>query len=162
MKVSKFFLLSLFVVLVAQIVYFYPQLPATVPIHFGLNGEADRWASKSAWLIFQLILVGILSIVTFGLPKLIEKNNDSFINLPNKEYWLAPERRAETMAKIGNHFQYLGIALFALFNFLTFDTVQAALTESNRLSDFFWLYFVGFLGFMVIWTFKFCRKFEEV
>ena len=33
----------------------WPKLPATVPTHFGISGQADNWGSKSTLLILPLI-----------------------------------------------------------------------------------------------------------
>jgi uncharacterized membrane protein len=34
----------------------YPQLPETIPAHFGLSGEADGWGRR--WMIFLLPAIG--------------------------------------------------------------------------------------------------------
>lgn len=36
----------------------YPTLPASIPVHFGISGEADRWAAKSVWSVFGLLIIG--------------------------------------------------------------------------------------------------------
>lgn len=162
MKLSRVILLALLVLFIGQIVYFYPQLPENVAIHFGLNGQADGWSSKQGWLIFQLILLGIFSLITFVLPSFIDKTDDQFINLPNKEYWLASQRRNETFAILRNNFEWLGIALFVLLNSITLDTIMATLYRNQTLSNFFWLYFLGFIGFIGVWTFTVCRRFYRI
>lgn len=35
----------------------YPSLPATLPLHYGADGLADRYAAKSAWSAFGLVIV---------------------------------------------------------------------------------------------------------
>jgi uncharacterized membrane protein len=162
MKLSRVILLALLVLFIGQIAYFYPQLPETVAVHFGLNGEADGWSSKQGWLIFQIILLGIFSFLTFALPSLIDKTDDQFINLPNKHYWLATERRSETFAYFRQQFEWLGVALFVLLNIITLDTVTATLGRNQTLSNFFFFYFFGFIGFILIWTFAFCRRFNKI
>jgi uncharacterized membrane protein len=162
MKLSRVILLALLVFFIGQIAYFYPQLPETVATHFGLNGEADGWSSKQGWLIFQIILLFGISILTFGLTTFIEKTDDQFINLPNKNYWLATERRSETFAYFRQQFEWLGVALFVLLNIITLDTVTATLGRNQTLSNFFFFYFFGFIGFILIWTFAFCRRFNKI
>ncbi len=39
--------------------FIYSTLPQTVPMHYGLNGTADRYGDKSELLILQWILLGI-------------------------------------------------------------------------------------------------------
>ena len=46
--------------------YFYSVFPDTVPVHWGVNGEVDRWGSKfeGAWLM-PLIAVGMYLLFRF-------------------------------------------------------------------------------------------------
>ncbi len=162
MRISTIILIALLALFIGQIGYFYPQLPENVATHFNVSGEVDGWSSKQGWLIFQIILLAIFSILTFGLTKLMKKTDDDFINLPNKKYWLAPERRNETFAIIQQQFDWIGVALFGLLNVIIFDTATATLGRSQTLSNLFWLYLLAFVGFIGIWVFTFCQRFKKI
>jgi len=41
----------------------YPTLPQTVPVHFGINGTADRYGSKAEFLIGPSVLFGVSALV---------------------------------------------------------------------------------------------------
>lgn len=44
----------------------WPQLPARVPIHFGINGQADGWADKGPELfLIPALVIGIYLLFTF-------------------------------------------------------------------------------------------------
>ncbi len=43
----------------AVLYYFFPQLPDQVPVHWGINGQADRWEAKSLITVFAPLLVGL-------------------------------------------------------------------------------------------------------
>jgi uncharacterized membrane protein len=43
----------------AVLYYFFPQLPDQVPVHWGFNGQADRWEAKSLITVFAPLLVGL-------------------------------------------------------------------------------------------------------
>jgi uncharacterized membrane protein len=43
----------------AVLYYFFPQLPDQVPVHWGFNGQADRWETKSLITVFAPLLVGL-------------------------------------------------------------------------------------------------------
>ena len=45
------------------LLYIYPALPATVAVHFGLDGTPNRYGSKSEFLIGPLILMGTSALV---------------------------------------------------------------------------------------------------
>jgi len=44
----------------------YPRLPETIPVHFGLSGEADGWGRR--WMIF---LLPIISTMIFTIQYLV-------------------------------------------------------------------------------------------
>jgi uncharacterized membrane protein len=35
----------------------YPGLPDSIPVHFDIAGHADRWAAKSIWSVFGLLII---------------------------------------------------------------------------------------------------------
>lgn len=39
--------------------YFFLQLPEQVPVHWGLNGQPDRWEAKSFITVFAPLLIGL-------------------------------------------------------------------------------------------------------
>jgi uncharacterized membrane protein len=81
----------------AQNAWYWSQLPNRVAIHFGANGVPDNWMDKSSATLlmcsFQiglpLFLVGITWIAAF-LPS-------ALINVPNRKYWLHPDRRVKAL-----------------------------------------------------------------
>ncbi len=50
---------------------------------------------------------------------------DNLINLPHRDYWLAPERRAETLAYFFRHSLWLACMLIGLFIWIHFTTIEA-------------------------------------
>lgn len=115
MKLPQIILAILVLVFIGQIAYFYPQLPATIASHFDASGQANGFASKITFFVFEAILLAILLTMFLSLPKLISKLPDSSINLPNKDYWLSPERRGQTFASFGHFFGWLSAAVVAPF-----------------------------------------------
>ncbi len=57
--------------------YFYSAFPDTVPVHWGVNGEVDRWGSKfeGAWLM-PMIAVGMY--VLFLVLPLIDPKKEKY------------------------------------------------------------------------------------
>jgi uncharacterized membrane protein len=48
---------------VAYIAYIYSSLPASVPVHFGVEGKPDRYGSKVEFIGSQAILMGASALV---------------------------------------------------------------------------------------------------
>src|SRR3972149_10891183 len=83
-----------------QLAAYYPFLPEKVASHFNFAGKADGWWDKEYFAVFWAMLLAFL-VGTFALTEyLVSKAPDSVINLPNKDWWLAPERRAETIKSV--------------------------------------------------------------
>ena len=53
----------LMVSVVAYAVWAWPQLPVEIPAHFGIDGQADRWATTTPFEWFLLPAIAVLSWV---------------------------------------------------------------------------------------------------
>src|SRR5687768_10431534 len=74
------------------------QLPARVATHFDFQGHPNGWMSRSGHLTFMWILGTILPLLPVVILYLTRSLPPGLINVPNRDYWLAPERRQETLA----------------------------------------------------------------
>ena len=92
----------------------FPQLPDRLASHFGASGMPNGWMPKTGFFFVYLIVILAACSVEFLLPRSIAKRPDRRINLPHKEYWLAPERRAETFAFFEKFFAWYGCAFLLL------------------------------------------------
>lgn len=159
MKFSRIVLYFLIGFFIAQTTWYYPNLPEKIASHFNAFGEPDGWMSKSNFLIFEaIVLLFIIAEFTL-LPRLIEKSPNSMLNLPNKDYWLADERREQTFSVIRTYFEWFAVALFALFIGINQLVYRANLTSEN-LSSQSWLIIGAFLVFTILWMIKFVRQFK--
>jgi uncharacterized membrane protein len=84
--------------------------PTQMAAHFNVQGDPDRFVAKPEFFWFQvqtmLVVVGVsllLQILSLFIPV-------NLINMPNREYWLAPERREETLDRINS----FGPAMFGV------------------------------------------------
>ena len=109
------------IVCVSQIVMWYGDLPDLVPSHFDGNGQVDGHMGRDAFCL----TMGLINLsVLIGLPvlgMLMKYIPNSLINMPNKEYWLAGDRRetslktnADFLTAIGWMTSWLFIAIFQL------------------------------------------------
>lgn len=146
----------------ASVVYVTPRLPDRVASHFGWSGEANGWMSRSEY-------AGVMLAVGFGLPLFLvvlcratEVLPPSMVNIPHKEYWLTPERRAQTARWIGRYALWLG-AMMALFvTGLNLLTLQANNAVPPRLSNGLVLSLAGLLLVGVAgWCVGFYRQFGQ-
>lgn len=120
-------LLFYFVILLAliQAGWHYAHLPARIATHFDLAGRANGWMPRNGYLAFQIGLLLFLGLVFGGLGRLMRRLPDRLINLPYRDYWLAPARREQTLRWVDNLLHGLGIAA-VVFAMLLFQKVFAA------------------------------------
>lgn len=140
--------------------FVYPQLPGVVASHFDGRGVPNGWQPKQAFFGVVVVVSMVAAMIGFAMPKMIAVLPPPLIHLPNKNYWLAPERRAETMAFLEANFAWFACALF-LFNILAFDyAVQINLRPGNPPGPArFWYILAAFLIFTVVWTIQIVTKF---
>jgi hypothetical protein len=82
------------------------------------------------------------------------------INLPNRDYWLAPERRALALAKVQAFSVGFGNAML-LFLLLVFrDVLRANLLEVPHLTMRIWFLLVLLAVFSIVWTVRLMRSFR--
>jgi uncharacterized membrane protein len=154
-------LLFLATVFIVQVWYFNVNLPEIVASHFDAAGNPNGWMPKGAFLIFEIILMLFVVPNFLLVPRYIEKLPDSLINLPNKHYWLAPERRAGTIKIIGNYFEWFSIALFSVFMLINQIVYRANVYHENFSERYAWLVVGTFIGFTVVWLISLMRKFRK-
>lgn len=159
MRISRLAILFLLVLAFLQYAYFAPLLPERVASHFDAAGQADGWSSKTAFFAFNLAFVAGMALLFLGLTTWLAKIPPTWINLPHRDYWLAPERQAVTLETIQRQMEWLAAATVALLLGIAQLTIQANLDANGaRLGDGFWLLFGGYMAYFVVWLVWMLRK----
>jgi uncharacterized membrane protein len=113
---------SIFFALVAlgavQLSFYAPRIPEILGSHFARGGFVNGWQTKAAFFSTELAMIVLATVVAFGIPRIIAAVPVSLINLPHKEYWLAPERRENTLAYIRVWSAWFGCGLLAFLLFV--------------------------------------------
>ena len=95
-----------------------------------------------------------LSTLFGGIGALIRVTPDDAVNLPNKEYWLAPERREATIATITQQMNAFTVMMNVFMIGIHQLSVMANLTPDKHLSNGVWVLLLGFLGGTGYWVYK--------
>jgi hypothetical protein len=138
------------------------SLPDVVASHFEADGYANGFMSRRAYIGLMLAcavglpaLLVIVSYFRLGSPK-------ARITLPDRDYWLAPERRAETVSYLRVQLSRFAVVLMVLLCYMHWLVVRANAARPPRLSTP-WINagLVAFVVFVVIWTRMFLRRFRN-
>jgi uncharacterized membrane protein len=145
---------------VMQFFLYYPQLPATMASHFDGRGIPNGWQTKLVFFAFFLGATLLATVVAFGVPRIIETLPAQQLNLPNKEYWLAPERREASLGFLRAHMAWFGCAIFFVILLAFHYSILANLHgQTNFESRSFLIVLGAFLLFMIFWLIRLFTRF---
>jgi uncharacterized membrane protein len=108
-----FLVLSLVSVAVLRVISVWARLPPAMASHFGPSGRPDAFMGRGEFLLVFAGLGGGVTLLLLGMPALLKVMPASWINLPNRDYWLAPERRKAALSRLGNYLAWFSVALAA-------------------------------------------------
>jgi ABC-type Fe3+ transport system permease subunit len=138
------------------------QLPGRVATHFDGSGRPNGWMSRDSHLRFMVVFglafplfVPALVFVSRFLP-------DQCYNLPHRDYWLAPTRRAETMAYLLGHSLWFSLMALGFAIGIHASIIYANSLARAHLSTLLVLALAGcFLAGTAIWGVSLMRHFNR-
>jgi len=138
-----------------ELAFYYPLIGATAASHFDIGGAPNGHQTKvmffASW-IFAILLPGIVAL---GVPSMLGHIPVTLINLPNKEYWFAPQRRAQTLYGFAQHFAWFGAASLTLVIAVMTLVMRANLSASQLIEpQWFWVLFAFYLAFVAWWLMR--------
>jgi len=99
--------------------------------HFGSSGRPDGFTSREEFFwMMALVGGGVVALLT-SLPPLLRRCPPELINLPNRHYWLAPERRQVSIARLGAWLAWFALATGALLCFVLELVIRANLEQRS-------------------------------
>lgn len=136
-------------------------LPERVAIHFVWGGMPDNWASSSFNTLFLIGLQTVLFLTLYFSPRLVGIVPARYVNLPHKEFWLAPENRARFQAKFTALMHHFGAALFVFLFAVGWLSFQANLSQPVRLQERpLFILLALFLAYTLAWVVALFRSFR--
>jgi len=117
----------------ADLAVHYPRLPEKVATHFNGAGQADGWGARQNLLWSWLFSVVMAPALILGCTAALHYLPARWINVPHREYWLAPERLPYTRAVVGAMLQRVGMALFVFMALLNHVIMRANLMPAPAL-----------------------------
>lgn len=144
-----------------QILLLSPLLPDPVASHFGWSGRADGFLSRAAFVVLHWVMIAFVSALFFGIPALLRVMPAEAVNLPHKDYWLAPERREVTFAYLSDRVMAFGAATLALLAAVMLPVYQANISGVLFVGNLPLLYVALYLVYTGIWVYGLTRRFAR-
>ena len=157
---TKWFLFLVFLS-VLHMAFYYPQMPDTLASHFNISGKADSWAGKDLFFLTYAGVVAVIAILFLGSRVIMAKVPAALISLPNKKYWLAPERKLETRSYISVQMTWFGCVSLAFLIGCMHLVIRVNLTGTNDIAPGIWLLTAAYLTFTLFWAVRFVRRFMK-
>jgi uncharacterized membrane protein len=105
----------------------WSELPLLMASHFGPGGAPNGWMTREQFFGTLGVIGGGVSALLLLLPLVLAAVPTEFINLPNRDYFFAEERRAATLARLGGFTAWLGVATTALIALVLELSIEANL-----------------------------------
>lgn len=153
--------LGCFAAALLQLNHYLPLLPERMAIRFDLDGTPNGWMSKDGFAVYYLCLLVFMVGVFVAVGTLATKLPARFLNIPHRDYWLAPERRAESLRYLKDFHVWTGafIGLFIVGMMEMIFTIN--LNDIPRLDNQLFYTAMGTFSFSVLvavllvyWRFK--------
>ena len=138
------------------------RLPAEVASHFGGVG-ANGWMAHDEYLWWMLGLALVVPGVVVLLIAVLPRVAPGLVNLPHRAYWLADERRDDTLASLLAFGCWQGCVLTAFAAGLHYLLLQANAVTPPRLPGvLFAVLLAALVAAMLAWTGALYARFRSM
>jgi uncharacterized membrane protein len=161
MRRTRLLLLGLVFVSLVEAAFQWNSAPGVVPSHFDAAGRPDSFSSRDGFFALQVgVTLGIAALLV-GISWLVRFTPPGLMNLPNKGYWLAPERREETMDRLASYMDVFASATVVLL-MVAFGLASRASRGGTLATNIFLPALVAYLVFTAAWTVALIRTWTNV
>lgn len=122
------------------------SLPSIVASHFDAAGQPNGFMSRSDYMVLLRVLTLGLPLAVVGILAIVYSRATD-LKMPNREYWLAPQRLERTRAFLIAHGVWLGSMLVAFMCFFHWLELDANSQQPPHLSNR--LFASGIIVFLV-------------
>ena len=132
-------------------IYYWDKLPASIPVHFGITGQADGWAERSLFFVYLIPL--LQTILLAGFIFLYYK--PQYSDIPTTMWLMTLDKKHREHAFSLIRTMLVGTALWIgfLFTYITYGMNVAALDKDASLSSPIMLSLVVLMVlWLAVWT----------
>lgn len=138
-------------------------LPDEVGSHFDGQGRVDGSMSRGSYLLLMVVLTAGVPLLTWWLQ--CRAARAGRINLPHRDHWMAPVRRAWTVGILERHAAVMAVALAVLLLGVHLLVVKAHWANMDQPSldiVLFTAWVLLFIGFAIAWVVWMWRRFSNL
>ena len=137
-------------------------LPPLVASHFDSAGHVNGRMPHATYAALTLVIVIVAPLFVTALPIRAFRKSAANINLPHREYWLAAERRTDTIDTLSRYAIRFGIVLQLFLCYFHLVVVEANIGSAPSLvSDAFTAGIVLLLITVLLWVVALFMRFQR-
>lgn len=110
-------------------------LPDSVATHFTGDGGPNGWMTREGYRVFMLLFATLLPLFVVAMAGWLPLLFPGAANIPNRRYWMAPERRDAALRFLAEHACWLGCILVLFILGIHLSLLQANRSVPVRLSE---------------------------
>lgn len=140
----------------------HPHLPARVATHFDMEGRPNGWSSAGSLWVPGGVMFGFAILIGIGVPALARRLPPSMVNVPHRDYWLAPERREASLDRLDVFMGVFGCGLAVFFLGVLALVAHANIAGQGRMEAWgMWGLLGGVFVFTGGWLWKLYSSFPK-
>lgn len=128
MRIGRIVFVAALLLCIVEMIRLWGISPDQMAAHFNAQGVPDRFVFKAEFFLFQVQTLFIVVLVSLPIQVLFLLLPPSLINMPNRDYWLAPERKDETIGRLSDFgsmmFGIILLTILAAFEISTYANLQ--------------------------------------
>jgi uncharacterized membrane protein len=143
--------------------FYYPKMPQRMASHFAADGSPNGWLPREAFFLLMLLVTASSAVTVFFAPWQIARKSNARFNLPNRDYWLAPERREATMRIVAALMAWFGCGILFVLIAGTYLALQANLAPDHHFnSEAMLVVLAAFFIVLIFLIVGFVRRFQHI
>lgn len=91
-----------------QLHHYWAALPDPIALFFDADGKPGKWMPVRSVFIYYITALGIVAFTFITAGLLVDKKPRCFAIIPNRDYWLLPEHRSETLQYMKEFYLWTG------------------------------------------------------
>lgn len=155
MRFGRAFFVIVLLVCAFEFARLWSITPGQMAAHFNIQGYPDRFVPKAQFFWFQIQTMLVVLGVSLLPQILLLVTPMELLNVPNREYWLAPERRDMMIDLIGSFLAIVfGIILLVIqagFELAAYANLQTPIFFNAQLMIFIMVASFILIGLMLFW-----------
>lgn len=132
--------------------------PPEIPLHFGLDGSADRMGSRGRWAAELGLAGAAVTAVFVGLLRWLPRLPVTALNLPHKEYWARPENEDRVRRMVAEDLGRIGAVTLLMLAAVGVLTIEAAEQPGPSLGRDALVVVGGYVALVLLWSLLAVRR----